>query len=89
MDNYIITAEAIEQFNCKNKSVGISQKLAVYYVLGTERLMLYRESYPTPNIKGLNLLIFETEKEATILCEQLNKSVLKAIYKVEVKQHVP
>lgn len=82
MSKFIITAEPIEQFNCKKESLGMSEKLAVFYSPQVGRKRYYRNSYPTPNIKGLKLLSFKTEKKAQEVCDRTNE-ISQATYKVE------
>jgi len=82
MSKFIITAEPIEQFNCKNESVGMSPKMAIFFSPKDGRRRYYRNSYPTPNIKSLKLLSFKTEKAAQKACDITNE-ISQATYKVE------
>lgn len=82
MSNYIITAEPIEQFNCKGESIGMSEKLAVFYSPTIGRKRFYRNSFNNPNIIGLKLLDFKTEKAAQEVCDATNL-ISQHIYKVE------
>jgi hypothetical protein len=85
MSIYIITAEPQEQFDCKNESMGMSGKIAIFYSKKVGRKRYYRNSYPTPNIKGLKILSFKTKKAAQEVCDYINKNSV-AIYKVEFVQ---
>lgn len=82
MSKFIITAEPFEQFNCKNESMGMSEKLAVFYSPQIGRTRYYRNSLNNPNIKGLKLLSFKTEKWAQKVCDITNE-ISHAKYKVE------
>lgn len=69
---YIVTKQPIEQFNCKGESLGMSDKLAVFYFPRIGRLRYYRQSMAQPQ-KGLKLLSFKTEKGAQKVCDTINE----------------
>jgi len=69
---YIITLEPQKQFNVKGESLGISDKLAVFYSPSIGRKRYYRQSISTPQ-KGLKLLTFRTEKAAQKVCDTTNE----------------
>ena len=72
MSNYIVTSEPKEQFNVKGESIGMSDKLAVFYSPSIGRKRYYRQSLTTPQ-KGLKLLTFKTEKAAQQVCDTTNQ----------------
>ncbi len=72
MKNYIVTSEPKEQFNVKGESLGMSDKLAVFYSPSIGRKRYYRQSLFNPQ-KGLKLLTFKTEKSAQQVCDTTNE----------------
>lgn len=72
IQNYIVTLEPQEQFNINSESLGMSDKLAVFYSYSIGRRRYYRQSILNPQ-KGLKLLTFKTEKAAQQVCEEVNK----------------
>lgn len=72
MSNYIITSEPKDQFNEKGESLGMSDKLAVFYSPQIGRKRYYRQSLSSPQ-KGLKLLTFKTEKAAHQVCDTTNE----------------
>ncbi len=81
MSEFIITAEPFEQFDCNGKSIGMSEKLAVFYSPYIGRTRYYRSSLNNPS-KGLKLLSFKTEKAAQIVCDITNE-ISNNTFKVE------
>ena len=81
MKKYIVTAEPQEQFNCKNESLGMSDKLAVFYAPSIGKHRIYRNSLDNPQ-KGLKLLEFKSKEEAQKVCDLTNE-ISCTIYKVE------
>ena len=82
MAHFIITSEPFEQFNYKKESLGMSEKLAVFYSPKIGRTRFYRQSLANPQ-KGLKLLTFKTKKRAKQVCDATNEvSAIK--FKVEV-----
>lgn len=78
---YIITKEPVEQFNCKNESLGMSEKSAIFYSPSVGRKRYYRNSLHNPN-KGLKLLTFRKIQSAQRVCDITN-ALFKSNYKVE------
>lgn len=68
MSNYIVTSEPKEQFNVKGESLGMSDKLAVFYSPSIGRKRYYRQSMSNPH-KGMKLLTFKSEKAAQQVCD--------------------
>lgn len=69
---YIITHEPKEQFNAEGKSVGLSEKLAVFYSTAIGRSRYYRQDISNPQ-KGMKLLSFKRKKNAEAACERTNE----------------
>ncbi len=84
MPNYIITAQPREQFNFKGESLGLCEKLAVFYSPQIGRKRFYRQSFSNPE-KGMKLLAFKTEKGANEVCHVANE-VSGGGFKVELAQ---
>ena len=71
-EHYMITSEPKEQFNVKDESLGMSDKLAVFYSTSIGRKRYYRQSMNNPQ-KGMKLLTFRTEKSAQQVCDTINE----------------
>lgn len=72
MKNYFVTSEQKEEFNEKGEYLGISDKLAVFYLPTIGRRRYYRQSLLNPQ-RGLKLLTFKTEKSAKKVCDSINE----------------
>lgn len=81
MKKFIVTAEPQEQFNYKNESLGMSDKLAVFYSPSIGKHRIYRNSLDNP-AKGLKLLEFKSKEEAQKVCDLTNE-ISTNKYKVE------
>lgn len=68
---YIITSEPQEWFDCNGKSLGLTDKLAVFYCPSIGRRRYYRQTMTKPQ-KGLKLLTFKTQKAAIAVLEITN-----------------
>lgn len=68
----IITKDPVEVFNYKGLSLGMSEKIAVFYCPSIGRKRYYRDSISSPQ-KGLKLLSFKTEKAAQKVCDITNE----------------
>lgn len=72
MKKYIITSEPIEQFDFKGKSLGFSEKSAIFYCSSVGRCRYYKNSLISPN-KGLKILSFKSKKYAMKICNIINE----------------
>lgn len=80
MGKYICVASDKEMFNVSGESLGMIGERALYYSKSVGKHRIYRSSYPLkPYIfrgkdinKDLNLLVFNTPKEAQNLCDEIN-----------------
>ncbi len=81
MKKFIVTVEPHEQFNCKNESLGMSDKLAVFYSPSIGKHRIYRNSLDNPD-KGLKLLEFDSQEKAQRVCDRINE-ISTNKYKVE------
>lgn len=84
--NYIITHEPYEQFDSKGHSLGMSEKLAVFYSNAIGRSRYYRQNIDHPQ-KGMKLLTFKRKKNAEAACKRTNK-VSGGGFKVEEFNHL-
>jgi hypothetical protein len=71
MIKYTITSEPKEQFDHNGVSLGMSDKLAVFYSQEVGGKRYYRQSFSSPQ-KGLKLLAFKSIKKAEEVCNWIN-----------------
>lgn len=77
-----IICPPLEQFDCNGKSLGYSDKIAVFYSPSIGRTRYYRQSLDKPQ-KGLKLLTFKSFKRAQDVCDITNKVSATDKFKVE------
>lgn len=72
MPRYFITKAPEAQTNFKGEPMGLSERLAVYYLPALGRTRLYRQAYGAPQ-KNMRLLVFESEKGAKPALDKTNE----------------
>jgi len=79
---YIIKLEPKEQFDFKGVSLGLSEKLAVFYSTQIGRSRYYRNSLENPQ-NGLKILSFKKKINAEKVAKEM-KEVYNDIWEVEL-----
>lgn len=80
-NTYIITREPEKESDVKGKSLGMSDKLAVFYSPKIGRKRFYRQSMTNPQ-KGLKLLTYKRRSLAESVCNRTNE-ISMGKFKVE------
>lgn len=83
---YICVEKAKEVFNVNGESLGKGSDSALYYLKDLGRRRIYRQTYPTPQYKGLKLFTYKRKENAQKLCDYTN-SIFNSKYEVfEIKE---